>query len=235
MDTVTTRPVERPGFGTADAAIDRRRHRRVSITLPGRCMRADKQEFACKLVDVSVGGAAMHCSAEVEIGERIVATFDHIGCIEGHVVRRFAGGFAIELQATQHKRDKLAGQITWLMNRHELGDTAEARRHERIAIANSKQAMLKLDEGITIPVDVIDFSMSGASIATKARPPIGHAVQIGKLKGKVVRHHSEGIGIEFLSIQSQESVPANLELRGLKSQRLSVAGRFEAGSGAGCE
>ena len=33
------------------------------------------------------------------MGERIVAYFDHIGGIEGHVVRLFDGGFAIELQA----------------------------------------------------------------------------------------------------------------------------------------
>ena len=138
------------------------------------------------------------------------ATFDHIGCIEGHVVRSFLGGFAIELQATQYKRDKLAGQIAWLMNRHELGENADARRHERIAIANSKQATLKLDEGVSIPVDIIDFSMSGASIATTARPPIGQHVQIGKLKGRVVRHHDEGFGVEFVSVQPQETVTDEL-------------------------
>jgi hypothetical protein len=211
MDSVTKWLAEQasPQFTAADA--DRRRHWRVSMSLPGRFMRPDKQEFTCKLVDVSVGGAAVHSAADVQVGERIIATFDHLGCLEGHVVRTFLGGFAIELQATAHKREKLAAKIAWLMNRHELGETAEARRHERIAIANSKQATLKLDEGVTVPVNVIDFSMSGASIATSARPPIGQTVQIGKLKGKVVRHHKEGIGIEFLAIQPQESLPATLE------------------------
>ncbi len=173
-------------------------------------MRPNKQEFPCKLVDISVGGAAIHATAEVDMGERIVATFDHIGCIEGYVVRSFLGGFAIELQATQYKRDKLAGQIAWLMNRHELGETADTRRHERIAIANSKQATLKLDEGVSILVDILDFSMSGASIATTARPPIGQHVQIGKLKGRVVRHHDEGFGVEFVSVQPQEIVTDEL-------------------------
>ncbi len=210
MDSSVKRPADRAGFGSSATAIDRRRHRRVAVTLLGRFMRANKQEFPCKLVDVSVGGAAIHAAADVDMGERIVATFDHIGCIEGHVVRSFFGGFAIELQATQYKRDKLAGQIAWLMNRHELGDTAEARRHERIAIANSKQATLKLDEGVSISVDIIDFSMSGASIATTARPPIGQHVQIGKLNGRVVRHHDEGFGVEFVSLQPQETVTDEL-------------------------
>ena len=210
MDTLLKRPADRTGFGSSTNTIDRRRHRRVAITLLGRFMRANKQEYPCKLVDISVGGAAIHASVDVDSGERIIATFDHIGCLEGTVVRTFPGGFGIELQATQYKRDKLAGQIAWLMNRHELGDSAEARRHERIAIANSKQAMLKLDEGVTIPVDVIDFSMSGASIATTARPPLGHSVQIGKLKGRVIRHHTEGIGVEFVAVQPPENLPDDL-------------------------
>ncbi len=212
MDSVAKRPLDRPAFGSSPSAnADRRRHRRIPVTLLGRFMRANKQEFTCKLVDISVGGAAIYTPVEVDIGERIVAAFDNLGAIEGHVVRTFAGGFAIELQATQYKRDKLAAQITWLMNRHELGDAAEVRRHERIAIANSrKQTTLKLDEGVVVPVNVLDFSMSGASIATNARPPIGHEVMVGKIKAKVVRHHDEGIGVEFLVVQGQDAVHGEL-------------------------
>ena len=211
MDTVTKRQLDRTSFGSTASGADRRRHRRVAVLLLGRFMRASKEEFPCKLVDVSVGGAAIHTPVEVDIRERIVATFDHLGCIEGHVARTFAGGFAIELQATQYKRDKLAGQITWLMNRHELGDQADVRRHERISIANSKkEATMKLDEGVVIPVNVLDFSMSGASIATAARPPIGQLVEVGKFKARVVRHHNEGIGVEFLALQSQDSIRTDL-------------------------
>lgn len=211
MDFVAKR-AERPTFGSSSApATDRRRNRRVAITLLGRFMRANKHEYACKLVDISVGGAAIHTPVEVEAGERIVATFDHIGAIEGRVVRIFVAGFGIELNATQYKRDKLAAQITWLMNRHELGDAAEVRRHERIAIANSKQqTTLKLDEGVVVPVNILDFSMSGASIATNARPPLGKEVQVGKLKARVVRYHDEGIGVEFLSVQAKETVSGDL-------------------------
>ena len=212
MDPVTKRTADRPVFGVTDqSATDRRRNRRVPITLLGRFMRASKDEYPCKLVDVSVGGAAVHTPVEVDIGERIVSTFDHLGCIEGHVVRIFPGGFAIELQATQYKRDKLAAQIIWLMNRHELGEDADVRRHERTSIAKTqKEAMMKLDEGVVIPVNVIDFSMSGASIATNARPPIGQEVLVGKLKARVVRHHAEGIGVEFLSVQTKDTVTTDL-------------------------
>lgn len=205
MESNTTRSADRSALSQPQVALDRRRHRRVTVTLLGRFMRANKQEFPCKLVDVSVGGAAIHTPVEVEVGERIVAYFDHIGGIEGHVVRTYPGGFAIELQATQYKREKLASQITWLINRHELGPAADTRRHERHQMAN-KRAALKLDEGIVVEVNVIDFSMSGASIATEARPALGTAIQLGKLRGKVVRHHEEGIGVEFVDIQNPEAV-----------------------------
>ena len=47
------------------------------------------------------------------------------------MVREFDGGFAFKIQATQHRREKLAAQLTWLANRSELGDIEE-RVHERL-------------------------------------------------------------------------------------------------------
>ena len=178
---------------------DRRRHKRINITLLGRFMREDKQEFPCKLQDISVGGAALLSASSVTINERIIAYFDQLGGIEGNVVRVFDGGFAVQIKATQHKREKLAAQLTWLLNRQELG-SLDARRHERSAPTNSAST-LQLDEGIVIQVDVLDVSMSGASVATDARPDIGHEVVLGRLRGRVVRHHDRGLGIEFLDIQ----------------------------------
>lgn len=185
-------------------AADRRRHRRFPVTLLGRFMRASKHEYPCKLTDISVGGAAMMSPVMVVIGERIIAYFDQIGGIEGHVVRTFDGGFAIRLTATQHKREKLAAQITWIVNREHLA-AVEARRHERVAVPE-KVSTLKLTEGITIDCHVLDVSLSGASVHTDSRPPIGSEVMLGKLRSLVVRHHESGIGLQFLDIQEPEAL-----------------------------
>jgi hypothetical protein len=179
---------------------DRRRHKRVALTLLGRFMRANKQEYPCKLYDVSAGGAAIMAPVEVEDGERIVAYFDQLGGLEGNVVRLFDGGFAIQLNATQHKREKLVAQLTWLINRSELTGEDE-RKHERV-VPNNRESMMKLDEGIVIPVRVIDVSISGASIGTEARPPIGQEIILGKLRAVVVRYHTHGIGVRFRDIQN---------------------------------
>ncbi|HML44112.1 MULTISPECIES: PilZ domain-containing protein [Hyphomicrobium] len=183
---------------------DRRRHKRYALALLGRFMRANKQEFPCRLNDISVGGAAIMAPVEVEIGERIVVYFDEIGGLEGVVVRTFEGGFAIALKATQHKREKLAAQITWLVNKDELGGTF-GRRHKRFEVVN-KTSTLRLSDGQSVDCRVLDVSLSGASIQTDARPPIGDEVIFGKLRCRVMRYHDRGIGVQFLDIPDPEAL-----------------------------
>lgn len=188
----------------ARSAVERRQNRRVALVLLGRFMRASRHEYPCKLTDISVTGAAMHSPVAVETGEHIVAYFDHIGGIEGTVARTFEGGFAITMMATQYKREKIAAQLTWILNKHELPLTAD-RRHDRVRVTN-EHSTLKLDEGITVECKVIDVSLSGASIATNARPPIGSEIVFGKLRCRVMRHHDQGIGVAFLDIQEPEAI-----------------------------
>jgi hypothetical protein len=124
------------GFGSSDIdeplsepqiEADRRRHVRFEVNLLGRFMRADKNEYPCRAISISVGDAAFMSPVTVTTGERVVAYLDSIGGIEGVVTRVIDGGFAVKISATQHKREKLAAQITWLINRAEL-DGMEARR-----------------------------------------------------------------------------------------------------------
>lgn len=168
-------------------------------------MTADRSEHACKTIDISPGGLAIASAVAVGQGERIVGQFEHIGSVVGLVSRVFPGGFAIGLQATSHKREKLASQITWLVNRHELNGQSVERRHERFAIAQ-RTTTLKLDEDIVIEVRILDVSLSGASLGTDARPPLGHVVSVGKQLAKVMRYHDQGIGVQFLEPQERDSL-----------------------------
>ncbi|MBS0242642.1 MAG: PilZ domain-containing protein [Proteobacteria bacterium] len=178
---------------------DRRRHKRVPLTLLGRFMRANKQEYPCKLIDISVGGASFMSPVPVADGEAIVVYLDQLGGLEGSVARQFSGGFAIAFSHTQHRREKLAAQLTWLINRTEL-DGADARQHERV-VPRNPSSTLTLDDEATSACQVIDVSISGASIATALRPAIGSEVRIGKLRSRVVRHHPQGIAVRFMDIQ----------------------------------
>ena len=192
-------------------APDRRRHKRIVVELLGRFMRENKQEHPCKLIDISAGGAAIRPMSTITVGagERVVAFFDHIGGIEGTVVREFDCGFAFKLIATQHKREKLAAMLTWLANRSEL-DGADERRHERIAPKSGRQ-QLHLAEGIILECEVLDISISGASIGTPARPVLGTEVMLGKLRARVVRHHAQGFGVQFTDTQNHTALRGHFD------------------------
>lgn len=183
---------------------DMRRHRRVAMTVNGRFMRADRTEYHCAVKDISVGGAAVTASVLPAVGERVVAYFEHIGGLEGIVARTFAGGFAFAFKVSEHKREKLAAQIMWLMNRDDFPDTV-GRMHERTG-TRGRRATLRVEEGVIIDVELLDLSASGASIGTAARPPIGSFVLVGKSRAIVRRHHDAGIGIQFLTVHSADAL-----------------------------
>jgi PilZ domain len=186
----------RPEGSAIRLAADRRRHKRIAVAMLGRFMRAGKREYPCRLNDISIGGAAIMAPVELAIGEKVVVYFDLLGGLEGVVCRVFDGGFAMTISATQHRREKLAAQLTWIANRTEL-EGIDDRRHER-TIPSDGQSALQLDAGLAVPCTILNISLSGASIAVAARPPIGHQVLLGKTAAKVVRHHETGISIAFV-------------------------------------
>jgi len=204
MSSSTTSFARRSSETITRMAADRRRHRRFGLTLLGRFMRANKQEFPCKLSDISVGGLSIISPVAVDTGERIIAYFDQLGGLEGPVVRQFGGGFAVQFTATLHKREKLAAQLTWLINRNEMPSAPE-RRHERVALRKS-ESVLTLAADIAVPCRVLDVSLSGASIGTEARPEMGKEVMLGKMRCRVMRHHPGGIGVQFLDIQEPDAL-----------------------------
>ena len=187
---------------------EQRSFQRVSVNLPGRLMLPSHDEYECTVLDMSPGDANFICVARPRIGERIIAYVDHLGRIEGSVALVNDGGFAIQLNATDRKREKLAAQLTWIANKHELG-LPEDRRHNRLTPRNTRTD-LTLDDGRRYPCRIIDLSLSGAAVDIDVRPALGTPVQLGSMKGKVVRHFQEGVAIEFSSVQSREALTSFL-------------------------
>ncbi len=183
---------------------DRRRFQRVKVNLLGRFMLTDKREYPCQVIDMSPGGAAMITPVAGEVGERIIAYIDHIGRIEGEITRQIDGGFAMTVVATLRKRDKLAAQLTWLANRHELS-LPEDRRHDRLLPRNPYSHII-LPDGRQYRCKVIDVSLSGAAFAIDVKPAIGSMVTLGKMRARVVRHFDEGVAVEFAVVQTADTV-----------------------------
>lgn len=165
-------------------------------------MLEDRSEHPCQVVDMSPGNVLLRADRIGELGERIIAYIDHVGRVEGVITRTVEDGFAMTIVASERKKDKLAAQLTWLANKHEL-DLPEDRRHERIEPRNPISVM-RLPDGREYQCRIIDLSLSGASVETSVRPALGLEVFLGTMRGQVVRHFDEGIAIEFAVIQRQE-------------------------------
>jgi len=191
-------------------AEERRRHQRVKVNLLGRYMLADRREFPCQVINMSPGGIALAAPVIGNPGERVIAYVDHLGRLEGKIARTLDNGFAMTIEATLRKRDKLAAQLTWLANRHIL-NLPEDRRHGRF-IPRKTMARLILPNGNNVACRIIDLSESGAaiSISPELRPPIGCMVTVGKTQGRVVRHIEDGFAIEFTRLQHVDFVEENL-------------------------
>ncbi len=201
-------PVTKPR--SLPLAEERRRHQRVKVNLLGRYMLADRREFPCQVVNMSPGGIAVVAPVAGQPGERVIAYVDHLGRLEGKIARMLDNGFAMTVEATLRKRDKLAAQLTWLANRHIL-NLPEDRRHGRF-IPRKAMARMILPSGNNVTCRVIDLSESGAaiSISPELRPPVGTMVTIGKTQGRVVRHIEDGFAIEFTRLQHSDFIEENV-------------------------
>ncbi len=190
--------------------LERRRHQRVPVSLLGRYMLADRQEYPSQTADISPGGVLLVAAVQGQIGERVVVYLEHLGRIEGEITRHLPHGFAICISAASRKRDKLASQLTWLANRQALG-LPEDRRHERIT-PHVLSTTLRTENGREFAGRLIDVSLSGAAIAVEQRPPIESAITVGSTNAKVVRHFQNGIAVEFRLPLSPDRFDENIIL-----------------------
>jgi hypothetical protein len=190
---------------------NKRRYPRYELSLAGRFMRADKLDHACRLIDISVESAAMTTPVPLIVGEKLIVYLMHLGGLEGSVVRLFPGSFALAISGTQRKRDKLAVQIPRLAGQGEIPE-GEERSYPRLTA--EEEALLVLPDGSAMVCPLHDLSMSGASVQTPARPPLGAEVMLDKRRAVVVRHHERGIALEFVNERFTSGGDAEAVLRG---------------------
>ncbi len=179
--------------------IDGPRFQRVEVSVLGRYMLSDKREFPCQVIEMSPGDAVVIAPVCGQLSERVVIYLDHMGRVEGPITDIIDGGFEMQLNASSRKRDKLSAQLTWLANKDEL-DLPEDRRHGRV-VPDIRHSKIVLDDGRQYNCKIVDISLSGAAIDMEVRPAIGTAVTLGRMRGRIIRHFENGIGVEFISQQ----------------------------------
>ena len=176
----------------------------TAVALFGRCMLPNQLEIPCQAVEMSPEAAKLVSAHSPNVGERAIIYLDNVGRIEGNISQRFADGFALEIECTPRKRDKLAHQIRQLEHHNSFGEHNQ-RDYQRIEPQNTNSE-LKIADGRAYPIKIIDISLSGAAVEIDVKPAIGSKVWLAGMEGTVVRHFAEGIGMQFAAVANQASV-----------------------------
>ena len=178
-------------------------------SLSGRFMLPDQSERKCRVQNMTPDNADIISDADVSEGDHIVAYIDEIGRVEGDVSAVFNGGFKLVFRLTSLRRERIFKRLEWLRDKA-AGRASEQRRHERYQPKDSK-SVITLSDGRSYPCEVLDISLSGASIKTQVLPAIGTHVMLGKMQGRVVRYHEQGLGIEFVRPMDQNTLHSRIK------------------------
>jgi hypothetical protein len=189
---------------------EQRRYQRVRVHLFGRYMLESHEEYPCQTIEMSPGDMRLYAPVKAAIGEHVVVYLDEIGRFAGVATRQEDSGFAMSVDVSARKRDKLADQLTWFANRHDLG-VAEDRRHDRI-VPLLQRAILRLPNGAEHIVKILDISLSGVGVQTAVKPPLGSEIVIGSKPTVVVRHFQDGFASQFHHPLPQEDFDETIRL-----------------------
>lgn len=172
-----------------------RRFQRVPVVLFGRYMLENRREYPCQTVEMSPGDMALFAPVKARVGEKVVVYLDQLGRFAGVTARQTDTGFALTMNLSPAKRNRLADQLTWFANRRSCS-LIDDRRHERI-VPLMQRTLLRLPDGQEVIAKIRDISLSGAGLETEVRPVEGARIIIGSTPAIVVRHFEGGIGAEF--------------------------------------
>lgn len=165
------------------------------LNLLGRYMLPDKREFECIVTHVALSSVSLKSDELGSIGDHVIVYIDQLGRVEGEIGELFDDGFVFNIKMAPAARNRWADRIASIdQSSHMSG--SEQRGDVRVE-PEQASSRFTLPDGRVYPCKVIDMSISGASIKIDVFPSIGTPVQLGKMSGKVVRHHGEGVAIEF--------------------------------------
>lgn len=169
-------------------------------------MLPDGSEHPCDTIDVSPGGLRLKALFVPYRGQRIVAYLSELGRIEGTATRILKDGFALSIDATGRKREKLLTALTWACNRDD-GEVADTRGASRI-VPRRATGVLTLADGRRIRVGVANVSSTGAAITSPDHLPLDSSVLLGHRAAIVLRVEDGSYALAFTTpISDQELNP----------------------------
>jgi hypothetical protein len=175
---------------------DRRQYERVSTGLLGKLfIPAENRTIDCRVVNLSAGGASVKCDETFALHTFVVLYVDGFGRFEGIAIRFMKGELGLKFDCKDAKRQRLVHALDAFV-RDGFTTNTRLRGHPRLSVASTVHFIRA--NGEQPLYEVIDISLLGASLRTVSRPAVGEQIEIGRTRGRVVRHHPDGIAIEFL-------------------------------------
>lgn len=182
-----------PPASPAASEDERRRFRRVDLAIKARVLKENGEEEPCLVVNISAGGALLKAVNPPGAGEHVVIYIDDVGRHEGQVIRSAKHFFAVDYRGRRAKTKRTADDLTQTLNNRQM----KLDRRTAPRIKHDQQTVLTMENGETIACEILDISLTGASIAIDPRPDLGVKVTVGRMVGKVVRRHEKGVGVVF--------------------------------------
>jgi hypothetical protein len=175
---------------------DQRSSERVSVRLAGKLfVPAEKATLDCTVVNLSVGGAGVHCPEPPPLDAFVVLYVEGFGRFDGVTTRYIEGELGLKFLCKDAKRQRLEQDLQSFVKEGMTGVT-RLRRHRRNA-ANTPILFFTRADGSEAACKLTDISLQGAMLKTNVRPAIGEVIHLGQTRGWVVRHHEQGIGVQF--------------------------------------
>lgn len=193
MGSPTGRNPTPPTAEPAASADERRRYRRVDLALKARVLKADGVEEPCLVVNISAGGVLLKAVNPPQAGDKVVVYIDDVGRHEGYVIRSAKHHFAVDYRSRPKKAKRAADSLTYALNNKHM----RLGRRVNPRIKTDEPTVLILENGDMLVCEILDVSLTGASVAIDPKPPLGAAVTVGRMAGKVVRVHEKGVGVVF--------------------------------------
>jgi PilZ domain len=185
------------------AMKDKRKYKRVKLYLPGQLYNpSTEQSVDCKVLNLSAGGAGVQCEGEFPHGTALILYVEGFGRFEGVAISQEDGRLGLKFSIGDAKQSRLTDMLA-LFVKDGLTGVTHKREHKRVR--SLVKGSIILENGAHLVIDVLDISLEGVSLRTKARPPIGELVTLGHTRGRVVRHHEDGIALHFVKIASDRA------------------------------
>ncbi len=191
--------MSRPNFAATGAEMrtEKRKRKRWSLSLPGRLFVPGTQvEGDCVVIDFSADGAGLKSACSAALGAHVVLYVDGFGRYEGRVVQRDRLRLGVEFAYSDAKRARIVGQIASFVQTGKVTPT-DLRKAGRTRKTESLHSF-RLASGRTVPCEIADVALTGASLKTHTRPPVGEEILFGGMSAIIVRHTETGVAVKFL-------------------------------------